>query len=63
MVGLSHHYLNDIGEFLPFEISDRLIPPPAFWGRIDADSYQKALSQMNPHILYTIILTTLIWLF
>lgn len=62
MVGLSNRYLNDIGEFLPFEISDRLIPPPAFWGRIDTDSYQKALSQMNPHILYTFILTTLIWL-
>ena len=62
MVGLAHRYANDMGEFLPFEISDRLIPPPAFWGRIDAEAYQKALGQINSHILYTIILTSIIWL-
>ena len=62
MVFLASRYANDIGEFLPFEISDRLIPPPAFSRRIDVDAYQKALEQMNPHILYTIILTTIIWL-
>ena len=53
---------SSIREFLPFEISDRLIPPPAFFGRLDVDAYQRALKQMNPHIFYTVIFTALIWL-
>jgi ABC-2 type transport system permease protein len=55
---------NDAGKFLPLEISDRLIPVPAFVGRIDQDRYTSALAAVNPHIphiLYTILLTALIW--
>lgn len=61
LVGLSKWKLNDAGRFLPLEISDRLIPVPAFIGKIDKDSYQASLSEINPHILYTVLLTGLIW--
>ena len=57
--------LNDIGRFLPFEISDRLIPSPAFFGRFGKDmkdGYEKALSAVPEHVVYTLILTTGIWL-
>ena len=57
--------LNDIGRFLPFEISDRLIPSPAFFGRFGKDAkegYEHALKAIPEHVVYTIILTTGIWL-
>ena len=60
-VSLLKHYRNDEGRFLPLEISDRILPPPAFWGRIDKAGYEKALSQINLHVLLTIGLTVLIW--
>ena len=53
---------NDIGRFLPLEISDRLVPYPAFVGKVNPDSYQTALNNIPIHILYTFILTTLVWL-
>ena len=62
LVGLARNYANDIGRFLPLEISDRLIPLPAFLGKYDKEYYDKALAQISPHILYTILLTTVIWL-
>lgn len=62
LVGLAKIYANDMGRFLPLEISDRLIPVPAFLGRIDIDSYKSALASINIHILYTIILTSIVWL-
>ncbi len=57
--------LNDIGRFLPFEISDRLVPTPAFfsrWGKDAKASYDHAISIIPEHIVYTILLTTGIWL-
>lgn len=62
LVGLAKLKAHDIGRFLPIEISDRLIPVPAFLGKFDKESYDKALAAINPHILYTIILTAIIWL-
>lgn len=62
LVGLGKRYVSDAGRFLPLEISDRLIPVPAFLGKFDKESYDKALAQINPHILYTLILTAIIWL-
>jgi len=62
LVGVAKKYANDIGRFLPLEISDRLIPVPAFLGKFDKESYDKALAVINYHIFYTIILTTIIWL-
>ncbi len=56
--------LNDVGRFLPFEISDRLIPVPAFFSRFGKDakaSYDHAISQIPEHVVYTVLLTALIW--
>jgi ABC-2 type transport system permease protein len=61
-VGILRSYNYDIRRFLPLEISDRLIPVPAFLGKFDQAGYNKALSEINIHILYTIILTAIIWL-
>jgi ABC-type transport system involved in multi-copper enzyme maturation permease subunit len=64
-VAYAQFKLNDIGRFLPFEISDRLIPRPAFFSRFGKDakaSYDHALSLIPEHIIYTILLTALIWL-
>ncbi|MBS1919459.1 MAG: ABC transporter permease [Bacteroidetes bacterium] len=61
LVGLAKWKANDIGEYLPLEISDRLIPMPAFMGRIDKEAYEKALASINIHILYTVILTSFVW--
>jgi len=49
------------GRFLPLEISDKLIPGPKFFGRFNEEAYKLNLSQINEHIVYTIVLTTGIW--
>ncbi|MCZ2459767.1 MAG: ABC transporter permease [Chitinophagales bacterium] len=61
LVGFAKWKADDIGRFLPLEISDRLIPVPAFLGKIDKDAYAKALDAIGIHILYTILLTIAIW--
>ncbi len=51
-------------EFLPLEISNRLLPMPNFLGKINAasnEAYKQALANINWHILYTIIITSAIW--
>jgi hypothetical protein len=53
--------LNDIFRFMPLEISDRLIPVPPFIGRFNTESYNKALAQVNTHIILSILLTAFIW--
>ncbi len=62
IVGLLRVKANDEGRFMPLEISDRIIPRPAFIGRLDLDDYKKSLAAIQPHLLYTIILTAVIWL-
>ncbi|MDB5229601.1 MAG: family transporter protein [Chitinophagaceae bacterium] len=52
---------HDEGKFLPFELSDRLIPYPKFLGKIDTAAYDKSLNAINEHIVYTLVLTALIW--
>lgn len=47
--------------FLPFEISDRLIPPPGFVAKMDPELYARAMANVGPHVIYTIIFTLLIW--
>jgi ABC-2 type transport system permease protein len=57
---------NDLGRFLPMEISDRIIPWPAFMNRFGKDmkdAYTKALAAIPEHLLYTVILTSAIWAF
>jgi len=63
LVNVAKVKANDIGRFLPLEISDRLIPVPAFLGKIDRKAYDASLQAIGPHIFYTVIITALIWLF
>ena len=55
------HDNGKISQFLPLEISDRLVPVPAFMGNINKDSYDKAIAAIPSHVLFTIVFTTLIW--
>lgn len=60
-VGIMKVKLQDTGRFLPFELSDRMIPKPAFMSRFNPEAYQKDLSAIHPHTIYTVILLFLIW--
>jgi ABC-2 type transport system permease protein len=62
LVGLASWKANDIGRFLPFEVSNRIIPVPAFVGRFGKERYTNMLAEVNEHIIYTIILIVLTWL-
>ena len=61
IVGLLKVYGNDNGRFMPLEISDRMIPVPAFLGKIDIDSYNKSLAAIQQHVIFTVIITAIIW--
>ncbi|NDA60830.1 MAG: hypothetical protein EBX50_02195 [Chitinophagia bacterium] len=64
LVAYASNKLQDIGRFLPFEVSDRLIPAPGFFSRFGDDmrkAYELSLSKIPEHALYTLILTTAIW--
>jgi ABC-2 type transport system permease protein len=54
---------NDLGRFLPLEISQRLLPKPAFIGRIDEAAYQLTLNAIKYHVVYTLILIIVTWAF
>lgn len=58
---LKYKFNSNLGEYFPLEISHRLLPKPAFLGRIDEKAYQVALQAVNPHILYTIIVIATTW--
>ncbi len=60
---LRYKYKNETGEYFPLEISHRLLPKPAFIGRINEEAYKTALHQVNIHILYTFILIIITWAF
>ena len=49
-------------KYLPLEISDRMIPPPAFFRNLNPEKYKIQLAEMNYHVLYTIILTAVVWM-
>lgn len=53
---------NDMGRFLPLELSDRMIPPPGFYARF-SKGYDAALAAMNTHVVYTLIFTAALWAF
>lgn len=55
-------YGNDNGRYLPLEISDRLVPVPAFLGKIDIENYNQSISAIPQHVILTVILTAVIWL-
>jgi hypothetical protein len=52
--------MSDAGEFLPLDVSDRLIPAPRFFFR-QQNEWDALVAQSNIHILYTIILLGLTW--
>jgi ABC-type transport system involved in multi-copper enzyme maturation permease subunit len=54
-------FKNDMGRFFPLELSDRMIPPPAFMSRFDEKAYQVSLDAVHYHIIYTLILVVLTW--
>jgi ABC-type transport system involved in multi-copper enzyme maturation permease subunit len=54
-------YGQDFGRFLPMEISDRMIPVPAFLGKFDEAGYKTANAAISTHCVYTVGLTILIW--
>jgi ABC-2 type transport system permease protein len=60
LVALGNKFAHDAGEFLPLEISDRLIPRPRFMVRQEAD-WKELMSQSHIHILYTVLLLLLTW--
>lgn len=61
LVAMAKKHANDIGEFMPLEISDRLIPFPRWVVR--KESEWKALElQSDEHIPYTIILVIITWI-
>lgn len=62
VVGLSKVKANDIGRFMPLELSDRLVPVPAFLGKLDEKGYTAALAQINTHVVLTLLLTAAIWI-
>ena len=50
------------GNYFPLEISDRLIPRPAFASRIDIEGYQRQINEIPLHVGLTIVFTVLLWL-
>ncbi|MEY2834738.1 MAG: hypothetical protein RLZZ557_400 [Bacteroidota bacterium] len=51
----------DYGHFLPFEISDRLIPVPPAIGKFNEVDYKMAMASIEQHVYYSLILTLLVW--
>jgi ABC-2 type transport system permease protein len=60
---LKYEFKHDLGRFLPLEVSQRLLPKPAFIGRIDESSYQLTLDAVKYHVVYTLILIIITWVF
>jgi ABC-2 type transport system permease protein len=61
LVGLFRWKESPVGHYMPLEISDRLVPPPAFLRLLNPDGYQKSLDAITLHIFLSIILTAIIW--
>lgn len=65
-VGYARFKFNDIGRFLPLEISNRIIPWPSFtnhFGKGAKDWYEKSVAAIPEFLIYTFILTAAIWVF
>ncbi|KYP16526.1 ABC transporter permease [Flavihumibacter sp. CACIAM 22H1] len=59
---LKYKFKSGIGRFFPMEISDRLIPAPAFMSKMDEAAYQASLDAISSHIFLTLGLLALTWL-
>jgi ABC-2 type transport system permease protein len=62
LTGLSKYFKADWGKYMPLEITDKLIPVPAFIGRIDPAGHKKAMEEIPLFCVLTILLTLVIWL-
>lgn len=51
----------DYGQYLPLEISDRLIPVPPFLGRLNETDYKIALASVDKHVIYSLVFLVIIW--
>jgi hypothetical protein len=60
LVQLGKLHVNGAGEYLPLEISDRLIPLPRWFVRKESE-WNALIDQSNMHILYTILLLGVTW--
>jgi len=60
LVQLAKKYANGIGEYLPLEISDRLIPFPRWFVRQESD-WNAMILQSNRHLFYTLLLVGVTW--
>jgi ABC-2 type transport system permease protein len=60
LVQVAKKWANGIGEYLPLEISDRLIPFPRFFIRQESE-WKSLVAQSDIHILYTILLLGVTW--
>ncbi len=58
---LTYFKMPDLANYLPFNISNKLIPYPQFLKRLDEDAYSKALDLINMHVIYTLLLTSALW--
>jgi ABC-2 type transport system permease protein len=61
-IGIARVNKVDVGKFFPVEITDRIIPPPAFIGKFDEASYKASLDAVNHYILATIAIVAVIWI-
>lgn len=50
-----------LGKYLPLEISDRIIPAPAFMARFDEAGYKQRIAEVPQFIGLTILFTLVIW--
>lgn len=60
---LKYKFKINAGEYFPLEISQKLLPKPAFIGRLDEAAYQTSLAAVKYHVGYTLALVVLTWLF
>jgi len=60
LVAMSKRHGNGIGEYLPLEISDRLIPFPRWFIR-DENEWKAVVAQSNVHVWYTLLLLGVTW--
>jgi ABC-2 type transport system permease protein len=58
---LKYKFKSNIGEYFPLEISQKLLPKPAFIGRFDEVAYQATLDAVKYHVGYTLLLVLLTW--
>ncbi|HEY8397875.1 MAG TPA: hypothetical protein VIK80_08040 [Flavihumibacter sp.] len=59
---LKYKFNNDIGKYFPMEVSDRIVPPPAFMSKLDEAGYQASLDAVPMHVGLTIVLIGITWM-